>query len=284
MSLPMSRLAIMKEEIRQFQPQSLRGQVIVVTRMQDQAKALSEPLVEAGAEVIEAPTIAIGEMENYEDVDEALQNIANYDWLVLTSANGVEAMINRLEVIGQDKGSLNKVKIAAIGSATAACLTSHNLTPDLIPAEAVSESMAEELIELGASGQRVLLLRADIARRQLPEALRRAGFHCDDPAIYKTGCAKELPKLFLEKLDAGKIDWITLMSPSSFVNLLTLLGKDKSSRLNFIKLASIGPVTTRAIREAGFLEKVEAQPHDVRGLIMAIIQETSKSQNVEMSE
>ena len=253
-----------------FENRPLSGQTVVVTRMRDQAASLSEPLTAAGAEVIEAPTIELGPIDDYSEVDDSLRILARYDWLVLTSRNGVDAMFARLDVLGLDVSVLSAVKIAAIGSATAAALEACGTKPDLVPAEAVGESMAETLIEQGIEGKRVLMLRAQIARRDLPQALTQAGAECDDWPIYQTGCPKELPKRFLDTLDEGKIDWITVTSPSSFQNLLKLLSPEQHEQLRKIKLASIGPVSTKAIRAAGFSETVEADPHDVQGLVDAI--------------
>ncbi|UCD28618.1 MAG: uroporphyrinogen-III C-methyltransferase [Planctomycetota bacterium] len=260
----------LRESIEWFEQRPLHGQTIAVTRSRDQSASLSGPLLAAGAEVIEAPTLAIIEPENYQDVDQALNNLSQYDWLVMTSSNGVEALYKRLEFLGLDGRALAGIKIAAVGWATAAKLADKGIRADLVPAEAVAESLVQELISQNVEGKGVLMLRADIARQYLPKALLQAGADCDDLTIYRTACPTTLPDLFLELYDKDRIDWITLTSPSSFVNLLTLLGKNRVESLGSIKLASIGPVTTRAIRDAGYIETVEADPHDVQGLVAAI--------------
>lgn len=251
--------------------QPLKGQTIAVTRMRDPADSLRRFLRAAGAEVIEAPTLEIGPVEDYGEVDEALRHLDRYQWLVLTSANGVDALFARLAAIGQDLGCLAKVRIAAIGPATARRLSDGGVHPNLVPPEAVGESMAQTLIEQGIRGARVLLLVADIARTHLVDALRAAGAVCDSLSVYRTRCPAALPPTFLSRFDRGDVDWITLTSPSAFVNLLTLLGAERADRLRTVKLASIGPVTSRVIREAGFNEAAEANPHDVPGLVSAII-------------
>jgi len=147
----------------------------------------------------------------------------------------------------------------------------HGVRPDLVPNEAVGEALAQAIIQRGVAGRRVLLLRSDIARSHLVEALAGAGAACDDLAVYRTVCPQSLPAEFVERLDAGRIDWLTLTSPSSLVNLLQLLGKDRLQKLRRVKLASIGPVTTRAIRESGLAEAVEANPHDLPALVAAIV-------------
>jgi len=253
------------------EPRPLSGQTVAVTRVPAQAAALSELLRAAGAEVIEAPTIELAPLDDYEAVDRALRAISRYAWIVLTSTNGADALLARLKAVGGDSRSHAGVRVAAVGSATAARLAGHGIHSDLVPGEAVGEALAEALIQQGVSGKRILLLRADRARDRLPRALRQAGATCDDLAAYRTVCPEALSALFLERLDAGRIDWITLTSPSSFVNLLSLLGESRAQALRTVKLASIGPVTTRAIRAAGFVERVEADPHDVPEIVAAMV-------------
>ena len=261
----------LRESIEWFERRPLHGRVIAVTRMPGQAAGLTGPLRAAGAEVIEAPTIELGEMEDYGPVDEALERIEEYAWLVLTSANGVDGLFERLGVLGGDSRWLAGVKIAAIGSATTARLREHGIRADLIPTEAVGESMADALMSEGVAGQRVLLLRADIARPDLPTALINAGGLCDDLPVYRTVSPDALPAAFIERFDRGEVEWVTLMSPSAFRNLLSLLGPQRAEQLRTVRLASIGPVTTRAIRKAGYRETVEADPHDAGGLVAAIL-------------
>ena len=256
--------------------QPLQGRTVAVTRMRDQADSLGRFLRSAGAEVIAAPTIELGPVEDYDKVDDALRHLDHYQWLVLTSANGVDAMFARIKAAGLDPRCLAQVKIAAIGSATARRLIEHGVQPNLVPPEAVGESMAQALIEQGVKGSHILLLVADIARTQLTDALQAAGAQCDSLAVYRTRRPATLPAAFIERLERGQIDWITLTSPSSFVNLLSLLGPQRCERLHAVGLASIGPVTTRAIREAGYSVAVEADPHDVPGLVSAIIDASTR--------
>ncbi|MBI4580573.1 MAG: uroporphyrinogen-III C-methyltransferase [Planctomycetes bacterium] len=260
----------MRETIEWFERRPLHGQVIAVTRAREQAEGLAGALTALGAEVIEAPTLAVGTLEEYGAVDEALANAERYAWLVITSANGVEATFARLRAIGRDSRALAGISIAAVGAATAAALEDHGIRADLVPDEAVGEALADALVQQGVAGRRVLLLRAQIARKSLTAALTAAGAACDDLAVYRTICPDHLPEAFIDRLDRGQVDWVTLTSPSSFSNLLTLLGPQRAGRLGGVKLASIGPVTTQAIRDRGYVEAVEADPHDATGLVAAI--------------
>lgn len=267
----------MRESIEWFERRPLHGAVIAVTRMREQAEGLTGELIALGAETIEAPTISIGPLADYAKVDAALVGIGGYAWLVVTSTNGVDALFDRLSALGGDARSLSGVKMAAVGAATARRLEEHGIRPDLIPGEAVGEALADALIREGVTGKRMLLLRAEIARRDLTEALRAAGAECDDLPVYRTICPAELPEAFLQRLEHGEIDWVTLTSPSTWNNLLTLLGPALREKLYNVKLASIGPVTTRAIRERGFVEAVEADPHDVSGLVAAILKNEAQT-------
>jgi len=238
--------------------------------MRDQAEGLSGQLASLGADVIEAPTLEIAPMEDYSAVDEALGQLQRYAWLVVTSANGVDATFARLTAMGRDARALCVLKVAAVGTATAERLATHGIRADLIPDEAVGEALAEALTQQGVAGKRVLLLRAEVARKTLTTALAAAGATYDDLAVYRTTCPSSLPPEFLERFDRGEIDWITLTSPSSLNNLVALLGEERTGRLGQVKLASIGPVTTQAIRDRGLVEAVEANPHNVDGLLAAI--------------
>lgn len=264
------RVVSLREQIEWFERRPLHGQRIVVTRMRDQAASLSGPLAAEGAEVIEAPTIALGELEDCAQLDEALGDLVRYAWVVFTSANGVSGFFARLKTLGLDARQLAGVKVAAIGSATAQRLAEHGIAPDLLPDEAVGEELAAALTATGVKGSRILLPRAEVARPELPRALSEAGAVCDDIPVYRTVCPPAMPEEFLRALDNGDIDWFTLTSPSAFYNLLALLGPQRAEKLRGIKLASIGPVSTRAIRSSGYEVAAEANPHDVPGLVAAI--------------
>lgn len=261
----------MAEAIKKSKRCPLADRIVAVTRMCDQAAGLAEALREMGAEVVIAPTIQLVAVGDYGSVDEALQNIDRYDWLVLTSINGVNAMFGRLARLGIGPQRLAGSKIAAVGPATAAKLAEQGLKTDLLPDEAVGEALAKAIIAQKIQGKRVLLLRADIAGNTLPDKLTEAGARIDDLAIYRTVPATSLPAVFLEAMEAGRIDWITLTSPSTLMNLLKLLGPHRTEQLRGVKLASIGPVTTKAIQNAGLVSNAEADPHDVSGLVAAII-------------
>ncbi|NLX12615.1 MAG: hypothetical protein GXY44_03040 [Phycisphaerales bacterium] len=264
------RSVAQRQSIEWFENRPLHGQTIVVTRMEHEAADLSGPLRLMGANVLCAPTIELQDVEDYTEVDKALRALDQYDWLILTSCNGVDALFRRLNILELDGRVLAGVKIAVVGTGTAGRLREYSIRADLIPPESVGDSLAEALLNQDMRNKRVLMLRADIARNRLPSLLTKGGALCNDPAIYRTVCPERLPEAFIEHLDRGQIDWITLTSPSCMVNLLALLGRERAKGLWSLKLASIGPVTTRAIRKLGYIETVEANPHDITGMVEAI--------------
>jgi uroporphyrinogen III methyltransferase / synthase len=263
----------LRQSLAWVERRPLFGQTIVVTRTRQQASGISDKLEELGAAVIEAPTIELQEPVDLTAVDAALNHVGNFDWVCFTSANGVTAARKRLAELGKDARAFGKAKLAAIGSATAQAIERELcLKVDLCPPSFVAEALAEEFLKRNeVAGRRFLLLRADIARPLLRERLIEKGAaEVSDVALYETHPAKGLPAGLIEAIDAGRINWITFSSSSTVKNLLSLLGPDYRNRLSRTKLASIGPVTTATLREAGLAPTAEARTFNIDGLIEAI--------------
>ncbi|MDB5353950.1 MAG: uroporphyrin-III C-methyltransferase [Phycisphaerales bacterium] len=257
-----------------FESRPLFGQTIVVTRTRQQVSDLSEHLAELGANVIEAPTIELAQPGEWSEVDEALEHIAEYDWVIFTSQNGVQFTKRRLLERGSDARAFAGVRVAAIGEATAQAVRDELcLKVDLCPKEFVAEALADDFEKRGeVRGRRFLLLRADIARPLLRERLSDGGAtEVRDVSIYETRPATSLPRALIEALTAKEIDWITFTSSSTVRNLAALLGPDYKTKLDGVKLASIGPITTRAIEELGLMPTVQATTYNVEGLVEAIL-------------
>lgn len=252
----------------------LAGKRIVVTRAHKQAEGLSSLLRSYGADVIEAPVIEIRPPDSFEALDEALKNILQYDWLILTSVNGVEALFSRLEPLGLSIDSLQHLKIAAIGPATEERIQDHGLVVDLVPPRYVAEEVVH-LLRKQVKGERVLLVRAKVARDVIPEELRGAGAQVDVVEAYQTvipGGAKErLQKIFA---DGDPPDAITFTSSSTVKNFLSIvLGTDIPAKLAKTKFASIGPVTSETLREYALPVHVEADEFTMEGLAQALVRE-----------
>jgi len=248
---------------------------VLVTRTRDQASELSERLMELGADVIEAPTIEIVPPADDAMVIDALcdAQTGKYNWVVFTSANGVRRVKERLFSEGWDARSFCGVGIAAIGDATAAALAQElGIRADLVPPEAIAESLADALDYRGEiAGKAFLLLRADIGRPILIERLRSGGAALiDDVAVYETKPAKSLPPELIEALDDRRVTWATFTSSSTATNLASLLGPQYRDKLAGVKVASIGPVTTATLRELGLDPTVEARVASIDGLVEAI--------------
>ncbi|MFI4861517.1 MAG: uroporphyrinogen-III C-methyltransferase [Phycisphaerales bacterium JB063] len=256
-----------------FTNRPLFGQRIVVTRTRQQASALKEGLELLGAEVLEAPTIQIAEPSDDESrrLAEAVGQIEPYGWVILTSANAVDAFAKTLRAAGRDSRSLAGVRFACIGGATADRLhRSLCIDADFVPSRAVSDAFIAEFPEVhDLAGVRLLLPVADIAGPAIAQRMRDAGAELDEVTAYRTLPAESLPEAVVEALRAGTVDWVTFTSSSTASNLIALLGED-ASHLSRCKLASIGPKTTQTLAAAGYPPAVEAQPYDVSGLIQAL--------------
>jgi uroporphyrinogen III methyltransferase/synthase len=255
-----------------FTNRPLFGRRIVITRTRQQASALRQQLEALGAEVLEAPTIKLTPPDSWDAVDRALRGLGDYDWLVLTSANGVATLASRLQAVGLDARALAGVKLAAIGDATARALREQlAIEADLVPTRFVAESLAGELIEQqDIAGQRFLLLRADIARPTLPQKLREAGAEVTELTAYYTEVADALPDAVLDALRAGSVDWVTFTSASTARNLAALIGRE-SELMQRPRIASIGPITSDAVREQGWPVTIEAATSNIPGLVEAIV-------------
>ncbi len=270
----------LRKSVAWLERRPLFGQSVVVTRSRHQASELSQRLEELGAAVIEAPTIELHEPADLTDVDAALASAGQFDWVCFTSANGVAAAKRRMIQIGQDARTFGKAKIAAIGAATAQAIERELcLKVDLCPETFVAEALADEWVGRNeVAGRRFLLLRADIARPLLGQRLESGGAaEVKDVALYETRPAKQLPAGLHDALETGGINWITFTSSSTARNFIELLGADYRPKLANVKLASIGPITTQTLRDAGLEPAVQARSFDIDGLIDAMVAGREKS-------
>jgi len=251
----------------------LAGKRIVVTRAHSQAEGLSSLLRGYGAEVIEAPVIEIRPPDSFEALDEALNNILQYDWLVLTSVNGVEALFSRLEPLGLSIDSLQHLKIAAIGPATEERIQDHGLVVDLVPPRYVAEEVVH-LLRKQVKGERVLLVRAKVARDVIPEELRQSGAQVDVVEAYQTVIPEHAKERLQQVFADGAPDAITFTSSSTVKNFLSIvLGTEIPAKLAKTKFASIEPVTSETLREYALPVHVEADEFTMDGLAQALVRE-----------
>jgi uroporphyrinogen-III synthase len=257
------------------EPTPLAGLRILVGRAAHQAGALSSGLRKLGAEVLEIPFIEIRKPRSYRPLDSALRNLSKYDWLILTSVNGVEAFWNRLRKLHLTRRELAHLQIAAIGPATRQALQKCGIRVDVVPNEYVAESVVARLCDR-IGGRRVLLARARVARDVIPRELRKLGAQVDVVEAYET----VIPRASRARLRAvlknpkRRPHVITFTSSSTVRNFLALVaGKSTSATrlLQSIRFASIGPVTSSTLRELGLPVDIEAKEYTIPGLINALV-------------
>jgi uroporphyrinogen-III synthase len=257
----------------------LAGCRILVSRARKQAGALSSQLRELGCGVIEIPFIEIRKPSSYKPLDTALRNLAGYDWLILTSVNGVEALFARLGKLKLNRGALSHLKIAAIGPATKKAIEAHDVHVQVTPKEYVAESVVSAL-HRRVKGKRILLVRAKVARDVIPRELRKAGASVDVIEAYETVAPESSRKRLQAALtSARRPHAITFTSSSTVKNFVGLLGLraaraalKKSGPEQGIHSASIGPVTSATLRELGLPVDIEAREYTIPGLVAALTQ------------
>ena len=260
----------MHERLGWFEKLPMFGKTVLVTRPTDQASELGRLLSAQGADVVSAPAIEITRPKNFDELDSAIANLDRFDWLVLTSANGVRGFFDRLAELSLDARALGSIKIAVTGPSTATALGYFFLKPDLTADPHTAASLADAMIAGGAEGKKLLLARADIAKSNLPDALRSAGAEVTEVNAYCTGRPEKLPPQALEAIQDGRVDWITFTSASTVENFLALTAQARVE-LSGIKLAAIGPVTAAALESFGLKADVTAEPHTAAGLGKAIL-------------
>lgn len=245
---------------------------ILITRPRAQADDFAERLQAAGFEPIFFPVIEIRPIENNVELEQALANLNNYDWIVFTSVNGVEVVFNNPGLPKGDRDAGGKglgVRVAAIGPKTAEALQARGVTPDFVPDEYVAESILPGLGDV--RGKWVLLPRAEIARKALPEAIREAGGIPHEVPVYQTLPVQPDPA-GLAVLRSG-VDVITLTSPSTVQNFAAIArqnGLDPLHLPGHPLFACIGPITEQAAREEGFANLMVAREYTTEGLIESI--------------
>jgi uroporphyrinogen-III synthase len=258
----------------------LAGIRVLVGRARHQAGALSSELRSLGATVIEIPFIEIRKPRSFRSLDSALRNLDTYDWLILTSVNGVEAMWERMNKLKLTKANLATLHIAAIGPATKKAMEEKGIEVDVVPEEYVAESVVRSL-KNRVKGERVLLVRAKVARDVIPQELRKAGADVSVVEAYETVVPLSSRKRLHAALKSPgrRPHVVTFTSSSTVRNFVELLGaneKNKSS-LQELKMASIGPVTSSTLHELGLSVDIAASEFTIPGLVDAIVRSMKHS-------
>jgi uroporphyrinogen III methyltransferase/synthase len=285
-------VAARREALAWLERRPLHGRTVVVTRARAQASGLARTLRGLGASVVELPAIRIEPRLGSDEVRAAVAAVADYDLICLTSPNGVKLLFEALATTGQggrtpggatgpgietgtaaglDARALAGATVAAIGPGTARALAAHGIAADVVPERFVAEALVEALADVEVEGKRVLVARAAEARDVLPDALRERGAEVDVVALYET--VREAPDD--DAVAAAKdADYVTFTSSSTVRNLVEALGDRFPARA---RIVSIGPITSATVREAGLEVAVEAERHDVDGLLAALLADAATS-------
>jgi uroporphyrinogen-III synthase len=258
--------------------QPLAGKRILITRARHQAGRLAEALEAQGADVVRLPTIEILPPESYAPLDSVLERIHNFDWLIVTSGNGVAALDGRLEFLKIPLRSLQHLQVAAIGSATATALDRIGLKVSAMPEEYVAEAVVAMLKEK-VRGKHVLLVRPAVARDVIPEQMRECGADVEVVRAYRTVIPADSIELARELLGEGRSlpDAVTFTSSSTVDNFFALLTATGLRLPNGLRAVSIGPITTQTLRRHDWDPAVEASPYDIPGLVKACVRLLTRS-------
>lgn len=260
----------LRETLAWVERKPLFGKRILVTRAREQASDLARRLEELGAEVAEFPAIAIQPPASFAPLDAAIGRLAEFRWLILTSANGVRFFWERLLAAGKDARDLAGIKVAAIGPATAEALAARGIQADLVPREFTAEGLLEALEPEGLSGAGVLIARAAEAREILPEALGQRGARVEVVPAYRTVKSPEDAAALQALLEARSIQAVTFTSSSTVRHFLDAAGPEAARLLEGVIVASIGPVTAETAAAAGILSHVVPDCFTIPALVEAL--------------
>jgi uroporphyrinogen III methyltransferase / synthase len=257
-------VAVLHETLGWIEGRPLHGFVVVVTRARAQASGLAARLSALGAEVVEAPAIRIVPRPVEGELAEAAERIRDYALICLTSPNGADLLLDALSARGRDARALAGVTVAAIGPGTAAALEARGVRADVLPERSVAESLVEALRAIPVEGRRILVGRAAEARDVLPDALHARGAQVDVVALYDT-LAEPLDET--TRRAVARATHLTFTSSSTVRFFLDGVGAlpDRA------RVVSIGPVTSQALRERGLRVDLEAERHDLDGLVATVL-------------
>jgi uroporphyrinogen III methyltransferase/synthase len=257
---------------------SLAGRTVVITRARAQADEFVVELEKYGTRVIVCPTIEITEPEAYERLDEAIDHLYGYDWLLFTSVNGVDYFLLRLKARGHNINEIDELRVCAIGEATAERLRAAHIHVDVVPEEFKAEGVFAALEQFVGGGEMLLGLnflipRAAVARDYLPKALEGAGARVDVVPAYRTVLPDELDRGRLAAMLAGGSDCIAFTSSSTVRNLAQLFDtQDLGETLNGVVVACIGDITAQTAAEYGLHVEIQPEQFTIPALACAIAQ------------
>ncbi len=257
---------------------------MLVTRPREQAPALSTLLTAYGAEPFECPTLEIVPPDSWEELDKAIQELPTYQWLILTSVNGVRALMERLRATQYDTRRLAGLRIGCIGPGTAKEMAGYGIQADYVPAIFQAEGLVEMMKERGVDGQRVLIPRAEVARELLPDQLKVLGADVRVVTAYRAVAPKVRIQELKDRLRQRQIHYLTFASSSTVRNFCQLFEsrEELNDMIEGSTVACIGPITAQTVQEHGIRVGVVASQNTIAALVESIVQyeERMKSDQV----
>ena len=270
---------------QQFSILPLTGKTILVTRAVEQSSQFTHLLQQQGAKVIEMPALEISPPSSWKDLDQAIANLNQFNWLILTSANGVEYFLNRLSELGKDARALAEIKIAVVGKKTSAVLKQHSLQSDFIPPNFVADSLVANFPEPLAN-KKILFPRVETGgRKVLVKELTTQGAEVVEVAAYQSKCPVQITSLAWEVLQQKQVDIVTFASSKTVKNFRQLLESaialnqetNFQSFLENVSIASIGPQTSKTCNQLLGRVDIEAQEYTLDGLTEALVNTFKRS-------
>jgi uroporphyrinogen III methyltransferase/synthase len=265
----------LRDTIDWYEKRPLFSKKIVVTRTREQASDLVAGLEEFGANCLEYSTINIQPADSYEVLDEEIERLNEYHWILFTSLNGVKYFFERLYSKGMDARDLKGPDIAAVGKSTADLLLRYGVNADLIPSTFTGEGLAESLLDQGVEGRNILIPRGLHGREILPETLRGAGAQVTVAPVYEN-CPVEGDKENLRaEFDDDKVSMITFTSSSTVRNFLGMIDAENQEELqellSGVKIAAIGPITAKTVTDNGLHVDVQPEEFTIPAMIQSIV-------------
>lgn len=262
----------LRDKLKWFEDKPLFGQRVVVTRSRNQASDFARAIEDLGGEPWEFPTIDIGAPEDFGPLDAAIQQVETYDWIIITSVNGVHGFMQRMKALGKDVRDLKGIELFAVGPRTKEELEGFGLTCSYVPGEYSADAILDGLKGHEIKGKKILLPRADIARKVLPETLTELGAEVSDVVAYRTIMGDANSALLRQMFADNMIHVVTFTSSSTVKNFVEMLNVENYQELlKDVVVASIGPITTATAKEMGIRVDVEAAEYTIPGLTKAIV-------------
>lgn len=261
----------LKDKLDWYPKGALAGKRVLVTRAREQASKLVEKIEELGGEAIEFPTIKIEKPDSFDEFDDVLNNLREYNWIVFTSVNGVKAFFDQMIYKRIDIRSLYGTKLCAVGRATEEELLRFGLSVDYIPEKYTTDELLIGLIDIVGEGEMVLLARSDIANEELSKGLESKGVQIHDLVVYRTVLDDKNLDYAVDMLKKGKVDFITFTSSSTVSNFMSLVGRKNLKILGGSKVVCIGPVTKQKAEEYGIEVAGIADEYTIDGLVNKLL-------------